>query len=75
MKKMLTCFKVYGTGNRSYNINDTFTEKIQTSSAPKYVHLQGWSLKFKAGPMTKINYLMCQIQIKLSKHYASPNSS
>ena len=48
------------------------------SSAPKYVHLQGWSLKsssFDGWAKCKKKYLMRQIPIKMLKQHGIPNSS
>ena len=48
------------------------------SSAPKYMHLQGWLLKsssFDIWAKCKKKYLMRQIPIKMLKQHGIPNSS
>ena len=39
-------FTKYGTGNGLSNIRDNFLV-TNASFTPKYIYLQGWSLKFK----------------------------
>ena len=51
MKQTLIWFNLQrnGTGNGLPNIKNTFAKSLQlqnVSSAPKYLHLQGWSLRF-----------------------------
>ena len=52
MKQTLTWFNLHrdGTGNGLPNTSVTFAESLQlnVSSASKYVHLQGWSLKLSS---------------------------
>ena len=51
MKETLILFNLqkHGTGNGFSNIKDTFAQSFaatNVSSAPKYLDLQGWPLKF-----------------------------
>ena len=83
MKQTLMWFNLQrdGTGNGLSNIKGHFCRKFLATnvcSAPKYVHLQGWSdseVHMMAGQNIKKKYLISHIPFKILRQHAIPSSS